>query len=177
MHRWSRWLITFCTWRRRLDPLRGFGFSLLVFFFFSCENLALSAVEHIKRSLCKKQALKESKLLFYPSCVYIYRLYLANTCVFALFSENVNDHVDENELLLLFFFLEKTWGCTLSSLATVQMSKMAAGSSSPRLLALRQYCHKCPTVAPVNKSLRLFSSLALHLCCKWLAFNRSPANL
>lgn len=45
------------------------------------------------------------------SCVYIYRyiylylyiysIYLANTCVFALFSENVNDHVDEIELLFL----------------------------------------------------------------------------
>lgn len=104
----------------------------------------------------KKQALKESVLPFlYLSCTYIY-IYQANTCVFALFAENVNDHADENEL---FFFLKKTWGCTLSSLATVQISMMAVGSSSPRLLALLQYSHKCPTVAPVNTSLGFFLPL------------------
>lgn len=51
---------------------------------------------------------------------------------------------------------------------------MAVGSSSPRLLALLQYCHKCPTVAPVNKSLGFFF-LPLRLCCNLLSFIMSHA--
>lgn len=119
----------------------------------------------------KKQALKES-YLFFILVVYI-EIYISSEylCVCTICRECKWSCGWK----WAFFFLKKTWGCTLSSLATVQILMMAVGSSSPRLLALLQYSHKCPTVAPVNTSLGFF--LPLRLCCKWLAFIMSPANL
>lgn len=172
LHRWSRWVITFCTWPRRLDPLRAecFLFCLLVSswkwkFGPQCRGTYQTL------ALQKKQALKES-YLFFILVVYI-EIYISSEylCVCTICRECKWSCGWK----WAFFFLKKTWGCTLSSLATVQILMMAVGSSSPRLLALLQYFHKCPTVAPVNTSLGFF--LPLRLCCKWLAFIMSPANL